>query len=187
MKFSSAILIISFIAETQASKNHQGLPSVSIPSISFGDHGGVFDSTLDFVKNRNLQSSGSCNTVSGSDGYCVECTECDSVICLYLICCGEQCECAVGVNGDVCRSCDVCSNDNVAFDCSDEACGDSVGQTCSGSTISDPCPEEESSNGGQDGGSPFYGNGIGSGSNVLSLRGALAAMVVPITGAVLWY
>lgn len=168
MKLSSAILT-GFVAVAQAATN-KGPLSVSIP---FGDH------VLDYSKSRNLES---CTEVSGSDGFCVECRDCIDGLCVTLICCGTTCRCAISLNGNTCNSCTLCSNDNIAFDCSDEACGNVVGQTCSGSTISNPCDSDSGDNVGS---SNPPGSPNDSGSTVFSL-GATLAIVVSATVVALW-
>lgn len=69
---------------------------------------------------------------------------CEDNLCFSADCCGADsitdCDCDVYVSGDLCRSCYVCSNENISFDCSDEVYGDCVGQTCSESCISNPRP-----------------------------------------------
>lgn len=73
---------------------------------------------------------------------------CEDSLCVSLNCCGAdsvtECDCTVYLSGDACRRCYVCSNENVYFDCSDEAYGDCVGMTCSESCIENPRPSPPS-------------------------------------------
>ena len=73
---------------------------------------------------------------------------CEDSLCVSLNCCGADsvtdCDCTVYLSGDACRRCYVCSNENVYFDCSDEAYGDCVGLTCSESCIENPRPSPPS-------------------------------------------
>jgi len=100
------------------------------------------ENSVESGHDRILQSA-VCSEVGDTGGNCIECRTSSGPLDAVLTCCGSQCRCAIAVNGNTCRSCNVCSNDNFSFDCSDEVCGECVGQTCSGTCIPEPCSTDE--------------------------------------------